>query len=438
MCLDKNNLVTNNTEEGNCGSFGICVENIISDPPLVCLCDNGWEQNFEFIFVDENKVSKTQLPCNSNVIALKVLYGIGLLLSVLTVLFNARHVSRKSQFIRLLPLFVGFTLQGAFCVLRLVCFDCGFGTNDAFSSLWLAAFTLGNVMGLIFINRYVHYQNKLITNYKGESFMSSRKVPKRVFHSIVRKMTRNGSRVQNSSVQSQPVSEKFPAEHKVALLFGSRRLQLIIVIFCLLASSLLTVSAFYDKQGVHENSHNVRKYIFVAGIALSSMFYIICALSCFVLIGNLIQNTQSIISNGGLLPVKNGRKKSRKDIEEKESEINDSKSAYHSTAGLNNTRLRVLHKSVPRLKIVHRLTVGMCIVAALLFLIPLLGSESLFLWKYCIPINVILGNFMTLGVLYWFLKIRGLSKKVARSVTTGKDNFSQNQQTYNWSHSSQY
>lgn len=384
----------------SCGKFGVCVE---EEPPLFetevvlekninnrtavsrCICQQGWGQSLEFSFLEESETSLEQLPCDTNDVLLKCLYSVALTLSVGTILFNALQIRRMSQVIRLLPLFLGFSLHITYCLLKLTNLERGYAIDPAFTVIWSLAFLFTNVMGLIFINRYVHYQEKLITRKEmkisGSSYVryggdKSKRSP------LMAKSVRN----------SEPWGEQ-AGSHRTAAFCGSRGLQTFVIFLTLVMVVIFLTAAFYKDDA------KISKLLFQIGLGMGCAYSVYGGGSSAVLIANLVNNMKTIIQNSGTVPA-NSKRATRA-----------SSTRRPSTTGLNSSRLWILQRSIPNLWKVMGFASGYNVITFVLYLLPLVDDEYLRLWKYFLPIYLICGNGMTLGILYYFMQIRKLAKK---------------------------
>eukprot|EP00924_Labyrinthula_sp_SR-Ha-C_P011272 snap_masked-scaffold_48-processed-gene-1.94-mRNA-1 protein AED:0.15 eAED:1.00 QI:0/0/0/1/1/1/2/0/356 len=150
----------------NCGIHGVCVQD-------QCVCNPGWSQSLDFAFFVQNRFDFVddsgrfgQLPCDENLKVLRAIYVIGIIFALSVGAVYGSLVKNKRQFFRLIPIFISVGM-GVGCLgyklknLREV--EVAYGINLPFTALGIGCATLGHFAFLIFIQKYIYFQTKMIS-----------------------------------------------------------------------------------------------------------------------------------------------------------------------------------------------------------------------------------------------------------------------------------
>lgn len=163
-------------QQPSCGLFGTAENG-------TCVCDPGWSQSLDFVFFlpknasDDEEVLAT-LPCDAQTTLLQVLYGLSGVCSLLIIVTYMVVIKKVSQFKRLLPLFLGFLLHAIHSFYKVLNFDINgsFSVDMFFSLTFIVAFTVTNISTLVFLNKYVWYQEHIMPVHRKATMVSIKHV----------------------------------------------------------------------------------------------------------------------------------------------------------------------------------------------------------------------------------------------------------------------
>lgn len=457
----------------HCGSFGECVLNNLENSTdelvetsttnvhssrLECLCKEGWSQSLEFPFTQvqlenaENGVGEvivTQLPCDLHVVTLKVLYAVAFVTSLLCILIYARFITRFKQFLRSLPLLFGFSLQVVFSIKRFVHIERGFGVDAGFTIMWPVSVWMFSTLGIIFIHRYIVYQDKLLIARSNWGVTSQKKTKKERKTKLMRnRKTQDGSQSTNKGepvcsdnnvetlmpVKSSTLEEGLMQKSAMSLrttkttqgnvdsnlvrILGSRWLEAVMVFINICAVCiLLTSGLIFDETDVEKLL--LSRKLFKLSNFLGCLFSAYISLSSFVLLNLLIENTKFIAQ-----PEERKKRSWVNQRSPKEMKTSPKRSFRSTTlseeqsTGINGNSIFLrtamresLTKSLPLLR---RLRNAMSIYGAISFImvfLPLVSNEFFPFVKYEIPIWVIFTAMSVFTIIRTVSQLRGLGRK---------------------------
>eukprot|EP00924_Labyrinthula_sp_SR-Ha-C_P012574 snap_masked-scaffold_10-processed-gene-10.27-mRNA-1 protein AED:1.00 eAED:1.00 QI:0/-1/0/0/-1/1/1/0/384 len=152
-------------------AWGICVNG-------TCICDAGFSQSLDFsFFVDnrfdflDNKTRFSKLPCDQHLDSLRIMYIIAIFFCVLEVLPHCFVIKKLSQIKRLIPFLLASWSGAAGLTYKLLNFQnprVAYGIDFPFSFILIFSSTCGNLAFLVFIQKYVIWESKMIRSDEKE------------------------------------------------------------------------------------------------------------------------------------------------------------------------------------------------------------------------------------------------------------------------------
>eukprot|EP00924_Labyrinthula_sp_SR-Ha-C_P001309 snap_masked-scaffold_7-processed-gene-19.55-mRNA-1 protein AED:1.00 eAED:1.00 QI:0/0/0/0/1/1/2/0/325 len=149
-----------------CGAFGTCLNN------STCVCSGGWSQSVEFaFFVDrlDPRFSASILPCDTSTTLLRIIYGSAALVSLGVLVFYVYSIRKFSQFKRLFLFLIGYSCYAVLSFYRLFNVDGIYAKDKLFSILFVFGFFCTNISSIIFLNKYVWYQEKTLPIHRAKN-----------------------------------------------------------------------------------------------------------------------------------------------------------------------------------------------------------------------------------------------------------------------------
>lgn len=159
MCFDGN----------DCGFFGNCIDNI-------CECDQGWKNSYDSLLhisseVLINDTEFSRLPCTEHEVAIRIIYAGASLLAIVAIIDLVRSLKRKSQVKRAFPGILALLGAAILGIYRNVATGRGnvLGSDPLINIIVGVSFPLMALRSLVFVNKYITYQMKLINKTDTES-----------------------------------------------------------------------------------------------------------------------------------------------------------------------------------------------------------------------------------------------------------------------------
>eukprot|EP00924_Labyrinthula_sp_SR-Ha-C_P009429 snap_masked-scaffold_2-processed-gene-23.27-mRNA-1 protein AED:1.00 eAED:1.00 QI:0/-1/0/0/-1/1/1/0/380 len=149
----------------DCGQ-GTCINNS-------CICKPDWSQSLDFsFFIDKrfsfvnNETSFSRLPCDQHLGTIKILYYLALSLIILSVLENLFSLRNLRQLKRAIPfLFASAVgLSGLLYKVQNLQGSVFYGIDYFFTLTMITSSTLGNLAFLVFIQKYIRWESKMIND----------------------------------------------------------------------------------------------------------------------------------------------------------------------------------------------------------------------------------------------------------------------------------